>query len=431
MVHLLIQTSLNLISRKMYLELGKLMNYDKSFVISSTLLNDSSIGNVNQHYDCVCIPNMGGYRFPLDSTLLSKNLIVGIVGIDEVVLGREVYKTENDWLQNKPIIEQEIIKWKKNIDMVKMIHVSNVSEKNQIIEYLKIPEEKIRIISYGVDHDLFKPALDKIDTKEKILKKFLIKETPYLLHISESNWARKNVLRLLEAFKKAKSLGIPHKLLIAGKNDKSIFKKAKSIPDVHMLGYVSDEDLTNLLQASDALINPSIHEGFGLPMLEAMACAIPVITCNVFSPPEIVGDGGLFVDPRNTDDICSKILEICESENLRDTLAAAGLKRSMDFSWKKTALQLYELCKEVTPDNDFDFDSHYEKSAFRTLTSICIVNPILKRKFLSSILKFDFTKLIEWSLSNGLDDPIIKDYLIPLENWMENYSNKIYSIKMT
>ena len=422
-------TSLNLIARKMYLELGKLMNNDKSFVISATLLNDSSIGNVNQHYDCVCIPNMGGYRFPLDSTLKSKNLIVGIVGIDEVVLGREVYKTENDWLQNKPIIEQEIIKWKKNIDMIKLVHVSNVSEKNQLVEYLKVPEEKIRIIPYGVDHNLFKPTLDKIDTRKNILEKFLIKETPYLLHISESNWARKNVLRLLEAFKKAKSFGIPHKLLIAGKNDKLIFKTAESISDVHMLGYVSDEDLTNLLQASDALINPSIHEGFGLPMLEAMACAIPVITCNVFSPPEIVGEGGLFVDPRNTDDICSKILEICKSENLRDTLAAAGLKRSMNFSWEKTALQLYELYKEVSPDDDFDFDAYYEKSAFRTLTSICLINPQLKRKFLSSILKFDFTKLIEWSLSSGLDDPTIKDYLIPLENWMENYLNKIYTIK--
>ena len=422
-------TSLNLIARKMYLELGKLMNNKKSFVISATLLNDSAIGDVNQHYDCLCVPNMGGYRFPIDSTLHSKNLIVGIVGIDEVVLGREVYKTENDWMQNKPIIEKEITKWKENIDMVKFVHVSNVSEKNQLVEYLKIPEEKIRIIPYGVDHDLFKPTLDKIDTRKNILQKFLIKETPYFLHISESNWARKNVLRLLEAFKKAKSFGIPHKLLIVGKNDDLIFKKAKSIPDVHMLGYVSDDDLTHLLQASDALINPSIHEGFGLPMLEAMACAIPVITCNVFSPPEIVGDGGLFVDPRNTDDICSKILEISKNENLRNDLAAAGLKRSMNFSWEKTAVQLYELCKEVSTESDFDFDTYYDKSALRTLTSICLSDPELKRNFLPSVMKFDFTKLIEWALSKGLEDPITKDYFIPLKSWMENYSYNFLTIK--
>lgn len=424
-------TSLNLIARKMYLELGKLMNNTKSFVISATLLNDSAIGDVNQHYDCLCIPNMGGYRFPLDATLHSKNLIVGVVGIDEVVLGREVYKTENDWLQNKPIIEKESAKWKQNIDMVKFIHVSNNSEKLQLIEYLKVPEEKIRIIPYGVDHDLFKPALNKIDTRKTILQKFLIKETPYFLHISESNWARKNVLRLLEAFKKAKSFGIPHKLLIAGKNDDLIHKKAKSIPDVHMLGFVSDEDLTHLLQASDALINPSIHEGFGLPMLEAMACAVPVITCNVFSPPEIVGDGGLFVDPRNTDDICSKILEISKSEKLRSDLGSAGLKRSMNFSWEKTALQLFDLCKETSPENDLDFDEYYNKSVYRTLTTICLSNPELKRTFLPSIIKFDFSKLIEWALSIGIKNQVTKDYLIPLKNWMEEYTEESIKIKNT
>ena len=412
----------------MYLELGKLMNNTKSFVISATLLNDSAVGNVNQHYDCVCVPNMGGYRFPLDSTLHSKNLIVGIVGIDEVVLGREVYKTETDWLQNKPIIEKESLKWKQNIDMIKIVHVSNISEKNQLIDYLKVPEEKIRIIPYGVDHDLFKPALNKIDTRKKILQKFLIKETPYFLHISESNWARKNVLRLLEAFRKAKSFGIPHKLLIAGKNDDLIYKKAKSISDVHMLGFVSDEDLTHLLQASDSLINPSIHDGFGLPMLEAMACAIPVITCNVFSPPEIVGDGGLFVDPRNTDDICSKILEISKNENLRNNLATAGLKRSLNFSWEKTAQQLYELCKEVSIESDFDFDEYYDKSALRTLTTVCLSNPELKRNFIPLIIRFDFTKFIEWALSKGLENQTTKDYLIPLKSWMEENRSKQFSL---
>lgn len=424
-------TSLNLIARKMYLELGKLMNDTKSFVISATLLNDSGIGNVNQHYECICVPNMGGYRFPVDSTLHSKNLIVGIVGIDEIVLGREVYKTENDWLQNKPIMEQEIIKWKQNIDSIKFVHVSNNSEKNQIMEYLKVPEEKIRVIPYGVDHDLFKPSLDKMHTRKIILQKFLIKETPYFLHISESNWARKNILRLLEAFKKAKSSGIPHKLLIAGKNDNFIQKKAKSIPDVHMLGFVSDEDLTNLLQASDALINPSLHEGFGLPMLEAMACAIPVITCNVFSPPEIVGDGGLFVDPRNTDDICSKILEISKNEHLRENLSKAGLKRSMDFSWQKTARQLYELCKEVSINGDFNFEENYDKSAYRTLTTICLSEPELKRNFLSSIIKFDFTKLIEWGLDKGLQNQSTKDYLIPLKSWMEKHHENSLTIQRT
>jgi glycosyltransferase involved in cell wall biosynthesis len=160
------------------------MNNTKSFTITATLLNDCGIGDVNQHYDCVSVPNMGGYRFPLNSFLTSKNLVVGLVGIDEVVLGREVYKTENDWLNNKPIIEQELKKWKSNVDKVRFVHVSNQPEKDQLIEYLKIPEEKIFIIPYGVDHNLFKPIPEKSTSRQKILKKFSIRDTPYLIHIS-------------------------------------------------------------------------------------------------------------------------------------------------------------------------------------------------------------------------------------------------------
>ena len=96
-------TSLNLVARKLFFEFGKLMNSTKDFTIAATLLADNALGDVNQHYDCLNVPNMGGYRFPLDSVLNSKNLVIGIVGIDEVVLGREVYKTESDWKKNKPI----------------------------------------------------------------------------------------------------------------------------------------------------------------------------------------------------------------------------------------------------------------------------------------------------------------------------------------
>jgi glycosyltransferase involved in cell wall biosynthesis len=423
-------TSLNLITKKLYFELAEMMNNTKSFTITATLLNDCNIGDVNQHYDCVSVPNMGGYRFPLNSSLNSENLVVGLVGIDEVVLGREVYKTENDWLNNKPIIEQELKKWKSDIDKVRFVHVSNQPEKDQLIEYLKIPEEKISIIPYGVDHNLFKPISEKSSSRNKILKKFSIRDTPYLIHISERNWARKNVFRLFEAFKKAKSNGIPHKLLIVGKNDDIVYKKAKSIPDTHMMGFVSESDLITLLQCADALINPSLHEGFGLPMLEAMACGTPVITCNVYSPPAVVRDGGLFVDPRNTDDICEKILDITKNENLRLDLGKNGLKRSNDFSWKNTATQLLKLCKSCSIPNDYDFNDHYDKSAKRTLVTICLSNADLKKKFLHSIIQLNFSDMIEWALNFGLNDPQTSDFLKPLEKWMqENQKTDIQTIK--
>ena len=273
-------TSLNLITRKLYFELAKKMNDSRSFTITASLLQDAGLGDINQHYDCTIIPNMGGYKFPLDASLHNKNLIIGIVGIDEVVLGREVYKNDRDWEINEPIIKNELKKWKNDEAKVDHIHVSNQPEKDQLIEYLKIPEQKISIIPYGVDHDVFKPIDDKQKKKKRkeILAKYKLDDLPYLIHISEANWARKNIFRLFDAFQQAKKSGIPHKLLILGKNDNFVHKRAKPLKDIHILGFVPENDLITLLQCSDVLVNPSLHEGFGLPMLEAMACKIPVIT---------------------------------------------------------------------------------------------------------------------------------------------------------
>jgi glycosyltransferase involved in cell wall biosynthesis len=385
------------------------------------LLQDSGLGDVNRHYDCTIVPNMGGYKFPLESSLHSKNLIIGIVGIDEVVLGREVYKSETDWKRNEPIIKNELKKWEEDVEKVSHIHVSNQPEKDQLIEYLKIPEQKISIIPYGVDHDLFKPIDDSIKQKERkrILAEYKLDNSPYLIHISEANWARKNIFRLFNAFEQAKKSGIPHKLLVVGKNDEDVHKRAKPIKDVHILGFVPENDLITLLQCSEVLVNPSLHEGFGLPMLEAMACNIPVITSNVFSPPAVVGEGGLFVDPRNVDDICKKIIEITNNEELRLDIAKKGFERSQKFSWNFTAKGILDLCQKYQNVENQDYEDEYSKSARRTLTTICLNNNKLKRRFLSSIVQMDFGELIEWALDEGLDDPDVNDYLVPLTNWLE------------
>src|SRR5574341_287974 len=86
-------SSLNLIACKVFLELGKLMNEKKTFTVAAIKYHDIGIGDVNQHFDCINIPNMGGYRFPSMKALSSNNLSIGMVGIDEVVLGEQVYET--------------------------------------------------------------------------------------------------------------------------------------------------------------------------------------------------------------------------------------------------------------------------------------------------------------------------------------------------
>ena len=416
-------SSLSLITQKLFLELGKLMNKEKSFTIAASMQASNGIGNVNQHYDCVSVPNMGGYNFPHRSVLSSKNLFIGIVGIDEVVLGRKVFRTNASWKRNKPIIQQQVKKWKSQSNNISQIHTSTISDKEQIIEYLNVQEEKISVIPYGVDHNLFKPSNNKDTTRKKVCNHYYLKQAPYFIHVSEQNWARKNTLALFEAFKKAKSNGIIHNLLVIGKNDDIIWQQAKHIPGIVMCGFVTEKLMIQIIQGSEALILPSLHEGFGLPLVEAMACGIPAITSNVFSPPEIVKDSGLLIDPYNTSDICEKILLFVHNKKLQEELSQKALKRSHDFSWSITAENMLKLFRDnVETELDSDFENDYESAAFRTITTVCQIHPDLKKSATLDLLEFDYSRIIRWALEVGLEDYNVKDYLFPLKSWLEEKS---------
>lgn len=416
-------TSLKVLVKNMFRELGKLMNEKRTFTIAGIRTDTIGIGDINQHFDCVHIPNMGGYRFPNLSALSCKNLILGPSGIDEVVLGRKVFKTEKEWNYFKPIIEKEVAKWHKHIDKIKAVHVVTNSEKEQMMKYLKVPEEKIFIIPHGVDHDIFKPPINKEESRRNILSKFFLKGVPYFIHVSESNWARKNIIRLLEAFKKAKDKGIVHNLIIVGKNDPIVYKKANEISGVKVLGFVSDEHLVELLQGADALLLPSIHEGFGLPIVEAMACEVPVLTSNTFSCPEVAADGGILVDPYDVTEITNKIQELSKNSKLRETLAKKALERSQNFSWRKTAEGLLELYESVNKGNDSNFNDDYDLAAYRTLTTITEISPLIHTA-VPDLLEFDYTRIIDWSLGVGIENKDMKDFLIPFKNWLRIHKMK-------
>ena len=417
-------SSLNLIARKIFLELGKLMNETRTFTISAIKYEDIGIGDVNDHFDVICVPNMGGYRFPHPRALSSKNLLVGLVGIDEVILGKNVFKTEEEWKINKPIIEREVPKWEKYVDKIKFVHVSTNSEKEQMIKYLRIPENKISIIPLGVDHKIFSPPENKEKTRKQILGKFFHLDFSYFIHVSEANYVRKNVFRMLEAFENARANGVEQNLIIVGKTDSVVFDKAKKIPGVILTNYIAEEDLVMFIQGADAMIFPSLHEGFGLPPLEAMACGVPVVTSNVYSLPEVVGDGGLYVDPYNISDIANKIVEISKNQTLREDLARKALKNSMDYSWGKTAKMLLNLIKKC-PNNDFknfDFKECLDLAAYRTLTTVCEITPDLMNTARNDLREANYSRIIHWALEVGLECSNIEDFLIPFKEWLYDHS---------
>lgn len=413
-------SSLNLIAKKIFSELGKLMNQRKDFTIAALRYEEIGIGNINQHYDCICVPNMGGYRFPSKGVLTSNNLFVGLIGIDEAVLGRQVYKTELDWEKNKPIVKEEISKWEKYADKIKMIHVATQSEKIQMIKYLKIPEEKIRIIPLGVEHNEFFMVKNKELQRKKILGKFFMQDKPYFIHVSESNWARKNVLRILDAFEEIKKNGINYNLIIIGRTDTSVIKRANEVDGVKVLGFVSNEHLVELLQCAEAMVFPSLHEGFGLPSVEALACGIPVIASNVFSSPEVIGNAGLYVDPYDTKDISEKMKLIAMDHLLRSELSAKAIVQSKKYSWEKTASELLGLIEEnVKSPSNFDFDSSLEISARRTLVTICEITPELHAIAIPHILEFNYEPIVRWANEVGLEKSDISEFLLPFKKWIE------------
>ena len=112
-------------------------------------------------------------------------------------------------------------------------------------------------------------------------------------------------------------------------------------------GYVLDNDLSAIYSGAVAFIFPSLYEGFGLPVLEAMQCGTPVISSNSSSLPEVVGDAGILIDPKDEDHLCQAMLDVLTDSNLRESLRKKGLERAKQFSWKKCADQTVEIYKKI------------------------------------------------------------------------------------
>ena len=250
-------SSLMGINKNLFRELGKLMNKKKSFTIAGIKLSSVKIGDINQHFDCIHIPNMGGYKFPVDASKSCTNLILGISGIDEVIYGKNVMVNPSRWREQEQQIKNEVNNWKKYVYKINSIHVVAKSELREMNQYLGIPEKKMKIIPHGVNHNLFKPSLNKNDTRKEILSKFNIPNSKYFIHVGEYNWARKNHLRLIDAYAKAREMGLKHQLIFVGKYYDNIKQKGEKIPGIKFLGWVSNEHLVIFMQGAVAFPPPS------------------------------------------------------------------------------------------------------------------------------------------------------------------------------
>ncbi len=227
----------------------------------------------------------------------------------------------------------------------RIIAVSN-STKNDILKlYPGIKEEKIRVIYHGYDKNLFNEGISSDQIKKANIK-YHIPYARYIIYVGAIQ-PRKNISGLVDAFellrqdKTYKDVG----LVIAGDLGwlyDDIVSKIKKTENVYAMGKFETEDLGALIKGAGVFVLPSLYEGFGLPLIEAMACGTPVLAADNSSLSEIVSDAGVLFDPCSRDSLAEALRKILESDKLRDDLRRKGLSRAKDFSWEKCARETLE-----------------------------------------------------------------------------------------
>jgi glycosyltransferase involved in cell wall biosynthesis len=224
--------------------------------------------------------------------------------------------------------------------------------KAEIVRLLNVPEGKIRVIYNGVGAEFL-----RVEDPEAIrtsLERYAIRQ-PYLLAVGDI-CRRKNQLAIVRGFARwlSRNRECEHRLVIVGKRkayaEELRMEAARlGLAEDRLLlpGFVPDQDLPSLYSGAELLLNASLYEGFGLPLIEAMQCGLPVIASRASCFPEIAGDAARYVDPADPDDIAEAIGEVLGNGARRNELIRAGFERAQCFRWDATARETLKVYYEA------------------------------------------------------------------------------------
>lgn len=222
--------------------------------------------------------------------------------------------------------------------------------KDDLVRLLGIEPDRVHVIYPGIDHDLFNPArAGDAARRREVLARYGIAGR-FLLYVGDSEW-RKNLRRVLEALA---GTGDDLKIVLAGKRALTDTTLHGWIEELSLRervitpGYVPDADLPLLYGDAIAFVFPSLYEGFGFPIAEAMACGCPVISSNVSSMPEVAGEAALLVNPLSVAEIRAAMARVLTDNTLRERMAEAGLRQAVQFSWPRAARETLDVLKGVT-----------------------------------------------------------------------------------
>lgn len=233
------------------------------------------------------------------------------------------------------------------VSRAKLIIAVSETTRQEIIRYLKCPEEKVHVIYNGYDHTRY---FEISENEGRIRHEYGLEN--YLLAVGPT-YPHKNFELLIDAYNGLDdSIKNRFPLAIAGGKKKYAAHLKQYVKElgleehIHFLGYVPMPLMPSLYREAAALVFPSLYEGFGFPLLEAMACGCPVIASNTSSMPEVCGDAALYFDPLHKDSLTLSIEKLISDQTLRTQLQKKGLIQSKKFSWEQTAQTLKTLIEK-------------------------------------------------------------------------------------
>ncbi len=225
----------------------------------------------------------------------------------------------------------------------------SAATKADVMKTFGITADKIQVIHEGVE-DVFTEHVEPA-ALTRTFRTFNI-HPPYLFYCGSLS-PRKNMLRTLKAFSEIKE-EIPHHVYLSGGqswHDESVKTYISDVlkDRVHFLGAITDEELIHMYQGADLFLYPSLYEGFGLPILEAQACGVPVLTSAYGACAEVAGQGAELVDPADQASIKAGILAVVQSSGRQQELKVLGQENLKRFSWQQTGERIIDACRQVVP----------------------------------------------------------------------------------
>ena len=234
----------------------------------------------------------------------------------------------------------------RSVARADFILADSIATQRDLVELLHVPADRVTVLYSGLSAGF--QDTPEADERARLKTRYGIGARRYILTVGTVQ-PRKNYIRLMQACDPLIASG-NLELVIAGKPawlSEPIVEAAAERPYTRLLGFVADADLPALYRQAKAFAFPSLYEGFGIPVVEAMACGTPVVGSAVSSIPEVVGDAGLLVDPLDIAGWREALRRVCEDSGLRADLRARGLNRAPQFSWTRAATQWLELIAKI------------------------------------------------------------------------------------